>query len=92
MERIVWPAYLDSSKTRGQGRRVPEDVAVDSPDAREVARAAKQVGYEIQYEPEKEYPRSWWEKKGRVTVETEEEKGEVLRAIAVYIDIIRDES
>jgi len=92
MERIVWPAYLDSSKTRGEGRRVPTDVAVDSPDAREVARAAKQVGYEIEYEPEKQYPRSWWEGSGRVTVETDEDKDEVLRAIAVYIDVLREES
>lgn len=71
---------------------MPKDVAVNSPDAREIARAAKQVGYEIEYEPEKQYPRSWWESKGRVTVETDEDKGEVLRAIAVYIDVIREES
>jgi signal recognition particle subunit SRP19 len=91
-EIIIWPAYLDSSKSRGEGRRLPHDVAVDSPSAAEVANAAKQVGYEPEYEPEKQYPRSWWEMRGRVTVETEDKKPDVLRAVAAYVDVLREEA
>lgn len=90
-EMIIWPAYLDASKSRGEGRRLPKDVAVDNPNAAEVANAAKQVGYEPEYEPDKRYPRSWWEGRGRVTVETDEDKSDVLRAIAVYVEAMRDD-
>ena len=89
-EVIIWPTYLDASKSRSEGRRLPRDVAVDSPSAAEVANAAKQVGYEPEYEPEKQYPRSWWESRGRVTVETDDDKGDVLRAVAAYVDVLRD--
>ena len=90
-EHIIWPAYLDSSKSRSEGRRIPRDAAVDGPSAAEVANAAKQVGYEPEYEPEKQYPRSWWEKSGRVTVETDDSKDDVIRAVAVYVDVLREE-
>jgi len=89
-ETIIWPAYIDSSKSRSEGRRLPRDVAVDSPSAAEVANAAKQVGYEPEYEPEKQYPRSWWEGGGRVTVDTDDSKDDVLRAVAAYVDVLRD--
>jgi signal recognition particle subunit SRP19 len=91
-EHVIWPAYLDSSKSRSEGRRIPRDAAVDSPSAAEVANAAKQVGYEPEYEPEKRYPRSWWEGRGRVTVETDDSKDDVIRAVAVYVDVLREEA
>lgn len=91
-EIVIWPAYIDSSKSRSEGRRLPRDVAVDSPSAAEVANAAKQVGYEPEYEPEKQYPRSWWEKRGRVTVDTEDDKPDVLRAVAAYVEVLREET
>jgi signal recognition particle subunit SRP19 len=90
-EHVIWPAYIDSSKTRSDGRRVPRDVAVDSPSAAEVANAAKQVGYEPEYEPDKQYPRSWWEERGRVTVDTDDAKPDVLRAVAAYVDVMRED-
>jgi signal recognition particle subunit SRP19 len=91
-EYVIWPAYLDSSKSRSEGRRIPRDVAVDSPSAAEVANAAKQVGYEPEYEPQKQYPRTWWENRGRVRIETDEDKGDVLRAVAAYVDVLREET
>jgi len=91
-EYVIWPSYLDSSKTRGEGRRVPRDVAVESPSAAEVANAAKQVGYEPEYEPDKSYPRSWWEDRGRVTVETDDEKPDVLRAVSAYVEVLREDA
>ncbi len=90
-ELVIWPAYLDSSKSRGEGRRLPLDASVDEPSAAEVANAAKQVGYELEYEPDKQYPRSWWEERGRVTVQTDEDRDDVLRAIAAYIEVMREE-
>ena len=90
-ELVIWPAYIDSTKSRSEGRRVPRDVAVEEPDAREVAKAVKQVGYEPTYEPDKRYPRSWWEA-GRVTVDADDEKDDVLRAVAAYVGAMRGES
>ncbi|MFP4632281.1 MAG: signal recognition particle subunit SRP19/SEC65 family protein [Halobacteriales archaeon] len=91
-ETVIWPAYIDSTKTRSEGRRVPVDAAVESPTAEEIARAVKQVGYEPTYEPDKRYPRSWWEDTGRVTVEADDSKDDVLRAVTAYVDAMRGEA
>ncbi len=90
-ETVIWPAYIDASKSRDEGRRVPMDVAVDSPDAKEIAKAVKQVGYDFEYEADKSYPRSWWEDTGRVTVDADDSKDDVLRAVAAYLDAMRSE-
>lgn len=90
-DAIVWPAYIDAEKTRSEGRRIPEEDAVASPSAREIAQAVQQIGYDPKIEPDKRYPRSWWDA-GRVRVRgVEESKGDLLRGIAVYLDVIRDQ-
>ncbi|MDI9615653.1 MULTISPECIES: signal recognition particle subunit SRP19/SEC65 family protein [Methanothermobacter] len=79
---IIWPAYLDSRKSRSQGRRVPLEYAVESPSASEILRAAKKLQLEARMESDKSYPSSWWESSGRVIVEYEGSKGELLIKLA----------
>ena len=91
-ETIIWPAYLDADKSRSEGRRIPEDTAVPDPTLQEVANAVRQIGYDPVVERDKKYPRSWWESKGRVRLDAEDSKPDVLRAIAAYIDAMRQET
>ncbi len=90
-EILIYPAYLDSSKTRSEGRRVPKQSAIDKPSTREIASAVQQIGYEAVIEKDKQYPRSWWEKKGRVRViQPEDSKPDILLAVTAYIDAMRN--
>ncbi|MFB6282644.1 MAG: signal recognition particle subunit SRP19/SEC65 family protein [Halobacteria archaeon] len=89
-EVVIWPAYLDSSKTRSEGRRIPKESGVSDPTLEEIAKAVKQVGYDPDVELDKDYPRSWWEEKGRVVAQdVDDSKKDVLRAVAVYVDAMR---
>jgi len=65
---IIWPAYIDSSKTRSGGRMIPKERAVDSPSAEEILEACRDLSYVAQIENEKRFPPSWWERPGRVLV------------------------
>lgn len=89
-DMIIWPAYLDSRKSRSEGRRIPVDTSVSDPSVQEIAKAVKQIGYDVTVEPEKSYPRSWWEGKGRVRVmEVDDTKQDMLRAVSAYIEAMR---
>ncbi|KAK9768644.1 signal recognition particle subunit [Basidiobolus ranarum] len=53
----VYPAYLDSSKTVDEGRRIPKDKACQEPQAMQIAEAGKELGFPVAIEPTKRYPR-----------------------------------
>lgn len=65
---IIWPAYLDSSKTRRDGRKVPENVGVPSPTLVEIQRAAENLGLEPEIEKDRAHPKTPWKKSGRVWI------------------------
>ncbi|GAB4325222.1 MAG: signal recognition particle protein Srp19 [Promethearchaeota archaeon] len=78
-----WPAYFDRNRSRAAGRRLPKNLSVEKVTALQVAKAAKEVGYDVEYEPELRYPRSWWDPPGAVLVDTRgNKKTKVLRQIA----------
>lgn len=79
---ILYPVYFDREKSRSEGRRIPLHLAVEKPSTELMAKAATELGYEIEVEPERKHPRAWFEYSGRIAVFTEERKGEVLRKIA----------
>jgi len=91
VENVIWPAYLDTSKTRAEGRRVPREQAVDEPTVDEIAKAAQQVGYDAVIERDMTYPREY-EPRGRVLVKGADDatKNDLVQAIAAYVDILRD--
>lgn len=91
-DMIIWPAYLDSEKTRSEGRRIPLENCVSDPSPKEIARAVKQIGYNPVVESDKKYPRSWWEPEGRVRVrEVDDTKQDMLRAVAAYLQMMRED-
>jgi signal recognition particle subunit SRP19 len=91
VENVIWPAYLDASLSRAEGRRVPEDVAVEEPTVDEIATAVQQVGYDAVIEREMTYPREF-EPRGRVLVKGADDsaKNDLVQAVAAYVGVIRD--
>jgi len=91
VENVIWPAALDASLTRAEGRRVSKDLAVPEPTVDEIAKAVQQVGYDAKIEREKTYPREY-EQRGRVIVKNADDatKSDLLGAVAAYLGIIRE--
>jgi signal recognition particle subunit SRP19 len=90
MKAIIWPVYIDSKKTKHEGRKIPIQDAVSSPKLREISRAAEKLGLNPEVEKNKSYSRSWWELSGRVAVDKNQPKREILIKISKMIKGTRD--
>ena len=90
VENVIWPAFLDATLSRSEGRRVSLDAAVEEPTADEIAQAVQQVGYDAVIEREKTYPREY-EPRGQVLVKGADNasKTDLLEAVAAYVGAIR---
>lgn len=86
---IIWPAYLDSEKTRKEGRKIPKKFTVRSPKLGEISRAAGKLGLNPEVEKDKSYPKSWWESRGRVIVDKKMPKNEIIIKISNTIKGLR---
>lgn len=84
--QIIWPVYLDSTKSRGQGRVISREKAVEEPVLEEIRRAAEELGLNPVVEPEKSYPKEWWEESGRVVVDRVAPKSVTVGKIAESIE------
>jgi signal recognition particle subunit SRP19 len=89
---IIWPAYLDSKRTKTEGRKIPKNQAVSSPKLREVIQAAEKLGLNPEVEKYKSYPPSWWESSGRVIIDKKMGKRAVLFKISNLIRGSRNKS
>ncbi|HHT18189.1 MAG: signal recognition particle protein Srp19 [Euryarchaeota archaeon] len=83
---IIWPSYIDSNKTKSEGRKISKKQAVNTPKIREITQAAKKLGLNPSVEKYKSYPPSWWEGSGRVIVDKKMSKTEVLIKISNLIN------
>lgn len=79
---VLWPAYFDRERSREQGRRVPEALAVKAPDAPWIENAARKLGLEPTLEEKAVHPSLPYEKVGRVLVAKKGSKQAVLRQVA----------
>jgi len=91
VENVIWPAALDAERTRSEGRRVSQDLAVPDPSVDEIAEAVQQVGYDAVIERDKTYPREY-EQRGRVLVKDADDatKSDLLGAVAAYLGALRE--
>ena len=71
---IFWPQYFDAKRTRAEGRRVPKKISIDKVNSNDLVKAAKQLGYNVQYEKHYKYPRTWWDDPGRVVIDIKGKK------------------
>jgi len=83
--QYIYPAYLDSSRSRSTGRRVPRSLAVEKPRLEEIVEAARKLGLEVKAKENAKYPRAWWSGEGCALVKKRWPKEELLRKIAYKI-------
>jgi signal recognition particle subunit SRP19 len=87
---VVWPIYIDSTASRGEGRKIPLSSAVRKPRVEEIVEAAERLGLHPEVEDAR-YPRQWWEQRKRVIVDKVGSKLKTLKMIAEEIKKIREE-
>ena len=81
--RYLYPCYFNAELTRDKWRRLAKDIAVPSPNLAQVARAAKQCGFTVlDEERDVAHPAHWFSKEGRLRVEYEGSKEELLEKVA----------
>ena len=86
---IIWPFHIDSTKTRGQGRKLPIARAIKQPNLREIIQAATILGYAPESKEKSAMPSLHWEKAGYVTVKKTGPKVAMLKSVAGEIVKIR---
>lgn len=56
---IIWPAYIDSTLSRGEGRRIPKNLAAPNVTVSMLAKSAELASLTFKIEETKLYPRTW---------------------------------
>jgi signal recognition particle subunit SRP19 len=79
---IIWPIYFDSAKTRKEGRRIPKNMAVQSPKITEIKEATDKLGLKNEVNLEAHFPKIPWSKSGMLLVEKAEAKEKIIQKIA----------
>jgi signal recognition particle subunit SRP19 len=88
---VVWPAYFDSTKTRSEGRRIPKNIAVPSPEIVELSEAVKRLGLDYEVSLEACYPKTPWRKTGVLLLFKNEKKCPTIAKIARSLLKVRKE-
>ena len=86
----IWPQYLDKDLTLKQGRKVSKDLAVKEPALNDIERALKRLGLKYTIDKERAYPGKWYEKSGRILVEWEGTKLELLKEVSLKLKEIKN--
>jgi signal recognition particle subunit SRP19 len=79
---VIWPHYFDRNLSREQGRRVPMDLAIETPKVGSIAQAARTLGMKPELEDNARPPSRWSSQKGRVLVPKTGKKEDILKQIA----------
>jgi signal recognition particle subunit SRP19 len=82
---VIWPANLDSTKTRKSGRKLPKAHSIQSPRLEELREASSKLSVGHEEVPGKARPRTWWERGGYIIVPKSTNKSELLRSLATEI-------
>lgn len=88
-QRVIWPANIDALRTRKEGRKISKNDAVKSPNIGEIETVAEALGLNPTCEPLKSYPKTWWEKSGRVSIDKTVPKQEAAKIISQKIKVLR---
>ena len=85
----IWPQYLDKNLSLSEGRKISKENAVSNPTLTEIERALKRLGFTHSVQKERSYPGKWYEKSGRILVEYENTKLELIKEVSLKIKEIR---
>ncbi|MGB9854442.1 MAG: signal recognition particle subunit SRP19/SEC65 family protein [Candidatus Bathyarchaeales archaeon] len=86
---ILWPAYFDATKARGEGRKISKNLAVPSPKILELKEAVERLGFEHELVLEASYPKTPWLKTGMLLIVKKEPKNQMMKKIAKQLLKIR---
>jgi signal recognition particle subunit SRP19 len=89
---IIWPAYFDSGKTRKKGRRIPKNLALQSPKILEIQEAASKLDLKYEAILDKGYPKTPWLKPGMILVDKKGSKEQIIKLIATQLLKTRNEA
>lgn len=82
---VVWPANLDSSKSRKQGRKLAKGAGIQAPRLEEINDAANRLTLDPEIVPTKSRPSTSWEKGGYAILPRKGAKANLLRSVASEI-------
>ncbi|WP_405294063.1 signal recognition particle subunit SRP19/SEC65 family protein [Methanobrevibacter sp.] len=85
----IWPQYLDKNLTLKEGRKIAKEYAVADPTLNEIERALKRLNLPHSVQKDVAYPGKWYEKSGRVLVEWDKTKLELIREVSLEIKELR---
>ena len=86
----IWPQYLNKNLTLKEGRKIAKEDAVSDPTISDIERAVKRLGLQYNIQKEVSYPGQWYEKSGRILVEWEGRKLELIREVSLKIKEMRN--
>ncbi|WP_296888266.1 signal recognition particle subunit SRP19/SEC65 family protein [uncultured Methanobrevibacter sp.] len=81
----IWPQYLNRNLSLSQGRKISKEDAVSDPTLAEIEKALKRLGLTYTVDKNRAYPGKWYEKSGRVLVEYDKSKLELIREVSLKI-------
>jgi signal recognition particle subunit SRP19 len=82
---ILYPEYFDIKYSRRNGRRVPKKLAIERPNIEDISKILSELKIEFKVERDKCYPKSWWLKRGRISVEKKSSKTSLIKEIAIRL-------
>jgi signal recognition particle subunit SRP19 len=82
---VIWPANLDSTKSRREGRKLAKGPALQIPKLEELRDAANHLSIEHEIVAGKSRPNAWWEKGGYLIVPKATPQSKLLRSLASEI-------
>ena len=85
----IWPQYLNKNLSLKEGRKIAKEYAVKDPSLNDIERALKRLGLTHSVQKEFSYPGKWYDKSGRILVEWENTKLELLNEVSLKIKEIR---
>ena len=92
--QVIYPSYMDSSKTAKQGRRIGTEKAVDLPTVLDISQALQSMQVRHVLQPYKGYSRDiscQWDNPGRVLVDVSNyKKRELLYELAARVPTLPD--
>ena len=77
----IWPAYFDDRKSWKEGRRVPKNLAIRSPEISNINKAAENLNLNPVIK-QATYPKMPWHQSGVVLVDKKGSKSKIIREIA----------
>ena len=87
---IFWPQYFDLKRSRSDGRRLSKKLAIERITTKEIATAARRLGYKADVEGSFRYPRTWYDDPGRVIINAKgKKKSKILLEVAKEIRKMR---